>query len=255
MPNNKEKIKIVAICGSPRKGNTYNILNSLKEDHPEIEFKILMLSQFNLKDCLGCYQCIHCGQDHCPLEDDRDLIIEEILASDATIFASPTYARTISALMKKFVERVSFFAHRPVFFDKYAMAMTTCAGFGGDLTCKFLKENFTQCGFNFVPSLVLKVATMSEKEKEFNRKTSSLHFNKLLAAIRSGKKPEPTFGQLVYFHIMKKIAELNKERGPADYEFYKDKEDFYHKVKIPYHKKLFTNFIAEREIKKIMGNR
>lgn len=251
-----KKLKILAICGSPRRGNTYNILSSLKEDNPEIEFKILMLSDLNLNDCLGCYACMHCGEDCCPLtDDDRDMIIEEMLLSDATIFASPTYARTISALMKKFVERISFFAHRPIFFEKYAMALTTCAGFGGDLTCKFLEENFTQCGFNFVSSLVLRVATMSEKEKEFNLKESSLHYNKLISVVKSAKKPEPTLGQLVYFRIMKKIAELNKKIGKADFEFYKDKKDFYHAVKVSYPKKLFAKWVADREINKLMKNR
>jgi len=251
-----KKIKIVAICGSPRKGNTYNVLNSLKENNPEIELKILMLSELNLNDCLGCYTCFHCGEDGCPLKnDDRDMIIEEMLISDATIFASPTYARTISALMKKFVERVSFFAHRPVFFEKYAMALTTCKGFGGDLTCKFLEENFTQCGFNFVSSLVLRVATMSKKETAYNLKEASSHFNKLISVIKSDKKPEPTIGQLVYFRIMKKIAELNKKSGPADYEFYKDKEEFYHDIKVSYPKKLYAKWIADREIKKMISNK
>jgi len=145
-----KKIKILAICGSPRKGNTYDILKLLKESNPEIDFKILMLSELDLKDCYGCYTCINTGEENCPLKDDRDMIIEEMKNADGTIFASPTYARTISALMKKFVERISFISHRPMFFGKYAMALTTCKGFGADLTCKYLNENFTQSGFNFV---------------------------------------------------------------------------------------------------------
>ena len=33
-----KKIDIVAICGSPRKGNTYGILRMLEQSHPEIDF-------------------------------------------------------------------------------------------------------------------------------------------------------------------------------------------------------------------------
>ena len=47
-----KKLKIVAICGSPHKGNTYNILKLLKQSNSEIDFKILMLSELNLMDCL-----------------------------------------------------------------------------------------------------------------------------------------------------------------------------------------------------------
>ena len=122
-----KKIKIVAICGSPHKGNTYDILKMLQQSNAEIDFKILMLSELNLKDCLGCYSCINTGEENCPLKDDRDMIIEEMKDADGTIFASPTYARTISALMKKFVERTSYISHRPIFFGKYATALVTCA--------------------------------------------------------------------------------------------------------------------------------
>ncbi|MBT8181309.1 MAG: NAD(P)H-dependent oxidoreductase, partial [Eudoraea sp.] len=80
-----KKLKIVAICGSPHKGNTYNILKLLKQSNSEIDFKILMLSELNLMDCLGCYSCINIGEENCPLKDDRDMIIEEMKAADGTI--------------------------------------------------------------------------------------------------------------------------------------------------------------------------
>lgn len=250
-----KKLKIVAICGSPHKGNTYNILKLLKQSNSEIDFKILMLSELNLMDCLGCYSCINIGEENCPLKDDRDMIIEEMKAADGTIFASPTYARTISALMKKFVERTSYIAHRPIFFGKYAMALTTCAGFGADLTCKYLNENFTQSGYNFVPSVELKVATKSEYETDFNRLKALNGYEKLINAIKSHEKFEPSLGQLVYFNIFKSISEWNKTKGWADYRFYKDKKDFYYDIKIPFVKNKIAKWIAGRETKKLMANR
>ena len=250
-----EKIKIVAICGSPRKGNTYEILSMLKERNPEIDFNILMLAELDLKDCFGCYSCINNGEETCPLVDDRDRILEAMQDADATIFASPTYARMVSALMKKFVERTSFVAHRPIFFGKYAMALATGAGFGTDLTCKYLTENFTQCGFTFVSSVELLVATKSEKETSHNQKKALKAYEKLVHAIQSHDKIEPSIGQLVYFHILKSISERNKVKGWADYEFYRDKNDFYYDVKIPTWKKKMATWIAGREIKKMMANR
>jgi len=249
------KIKIVAICGSPHKGNTYNILRMLKQSNAEIEFKILMLSELDLKDCFGCYSCINTGEDNCPLKDDRDMIIEEMKAADGTIFASPTYARMISALMKKFVERTSFIAHRPIFFGKYAMALTTCAGFGADLTCKYLVENFTQSGFSFVSSVELKVATKSEIETDHNRMKAINGYEKLINAIKSHEEFEPSFGQLLYFNIFKSISELNKAKGWADYKFYKGKKDFYYDIKIPFLKNKMAKWIAGREVKKLKANK
>ena len=190
-----KKLKIAAICGSPHKGNTYNILKLLKQSNSEIDFKILMLSELNLMDCLGCYSCINTGEENCPLKDDRGMIIEEMKAADGTIFASPTYARTISALMKKFVERTSYLAHRPVFFGKYAMALTTCAGFGADLTCKYLNENFTQSVYNILSSLELKVATKTENEIKQNRLQAINEYQKHINSIKSHDKCLHTLGQ------------------------------------------------------------
>ena len=249
------KIKILAICGSPHKGNTYNILRMLKQSNTEIDFKILMLSELNIKDCFGCYLCINTGEENCPLKDDRDMIIEAMKDADGTIFASPTYARMISALMKKFVERISYIAHRPIFFGKYAMALSTCAGFGGDLTCKYLNENFTQSGFSFVSSVELMVATKSETETDNNHLKAIHEYEKLIKAIKSYEKFEPSFGQLVYFNIFKSISKLNKMKGRADYKFYKGKKDFYYDIKIPLLKNKMAKWIAGRETKKLMANK
>ena len=42
-------MKILAICGSPHKGNTYEILNSIQEDHPDIDYKLIPLSEVKLE--------------------------------------------------------------------------------------------------------------------------------------------------------------------------------------------------------------
>ncbi len=249
------KIKILAICGSPHRGNTYEILHMLKESNPDVDFKILMLSELHLKDCLGCYSCINTGEENCPLNDDRDAILYEMAEADGTIFASPTYARTISALMKKFVERTSYLAHRPLFFGKYAMALSTCAGFGGDLTCKYIKENFGQCGFNFISTAALKTATKSPTEMDHTYRVALEAYNQLLNAIKSKEKFDPSLGQLVYFHIFKSIAMANKTKGWADYEFYKDKKDYYYDLKVPYVKNKLAKWVAKREVKKLLANR
>lgn len=249
-----ERIKIVAICGSPHRGNTYNILKMLEQSHPKIDFKILMLSELDLRDCFACYSCINNGEDTCPHKDDRDIIIEAMKNADGTIFASPTYARTISALMKKFVERTSFMAHRPEFFGKYAIALSTFAGFGGDLTCKYMTEHFTQYGFHFVPSVELMVARKTENESNRNRTQALKAYEKLISAIKAEDKIEPTFAQLVYFNIFKSISEWNKLKGWADYEFYRDKKDYYYDIQIPFWKKSIVKWISGKEIMKMKAN-
>jgi len=114
-------MKIAAICGSPRKGNTYEVLNSIMENHQDIDYKILMLKDLNFELCKGCYSCVLRGEEKCPIKDDRDMIVEEMSEADGVIFASPTYSHMISAIMKNFFDRFGYYAHRPRFFDKYAL--------------------------------------------------------------------------------------------------------------------------------------
>lgn len=42
-------MKILAICGSPRTGNTYSVLKSIQDNYPDIDFKLLELSKMNLE--------------------------------------------------------------------------------------------------------------------------------------------------------------------------------------------------------------
>jgi len=72
-------MKILAICGSPRKGNTYSVLKSIQENYPDIKVKLLKLSEMNFEFCKGCYVCVKKGEDRCPLKDERDLIIREMI--------------------------------------------------------------------------------------------------------------------------------------------------------------------------------
>jgi multimeric flavodoxin WrbA len=51
-------MRILAICGSARKGNSYSVLSKIPEYYPDIEYKLLMLKDLNIQACRGCYVCI-----------------------------------------------------------------------------------------------------------------------------------------------------------------------------------------------------
>ncbi|MGD9131442.1 MAG: NAD(P)H-dependent oxidoreductase [Candidatus Bathyarchaeota archaeon] len=255
MSEGEDTVKILAICGSQRKGGTFKVLNSIKEEFPDVDYEILMLKDMNMKDCYGCYACINRGPEKCPLKDDRDVIIEKMEEADGVIFATPTNTRHITVLMKKFMDKLGYIAHRPYFFDKYAVFVATCKGFGADLANEYMSSNIGQYGFNLVSSVELYISTKSEAETKYNKEQIVQAVRKLISAIQKGERFEPEFGYLVQFHIMKAISELNKKEGIADYEYYKDKTGYYYDVKVPFYKKRFAKWIAGREIKKFVTNK
>jgi multimeric flavodoxin WrbA len=248
-------MKILAICGSQRKGNTFAVLDSIREEFPDIDYEILMLKDMNLKDCYGCYACINLGPEKCPLKDDRDVILRKMEEADGVVFATPTNTRHITALMKKFIDKLGYIAHRPYFFDKYALFVSTCKGFGADLANEYMSSNIGQYGFNVVSSLDLYISTKSVAETKYNNDQIIQAFQEFISAIKKGERFKPEFGYLVQFHIMKAISELNKKAGIADYEYYKDKTGYYYDVKVPFYKKKFAEWIAGREIKKFTANK
>jgi len=227
-------MKIIAICGSPRKGNTYKVLNSIKENYPNIDYKILMLKDLRFELCKGCYSCVLRGEEKCPIKDDRDMIVREMLDADGIIFASPTYSHMISALMKNFFDRFGFYAHRPRFFEKYAMSLTTASGYGGEFAIKYMDKMAEVFGFNMVPPLDLNVrpGKIKEVNRQKNHKKTVDAVNILLARIKKGERTKPSIDFLVPFHIFKLVSELDRDLMKADYEYYKDKKNYYYDTKI-----------------------
>ncbi len=223
----------------------------MREHYPDIDYELLMLDEMNLGQCRGCYTCILKGEDKCPLKDDRDMIIGKMLDADGVVFASPVYAIHVSSLMKSFIERISYYSHRPRFYDKFASVMVTCSGYGGKDAAKYLESIFSSFGFNVASSLELhfRPGKMPEEQKTENREKTVEAFDTLIARIQKGERNKPSLGLLVPFTLFKEVSMLDRETMEADYEYYKDKTDYYYDTKINPLKK----WLAKRIVKKILS--
>ncbi len=149
--------KILGIVGSPRKlGNCEifikEILRSISEPH---EFKLLRLTDFNIKACRGCYRCLF-KEDGCPQADDFYFLLDEILASDALIVAVPTYFLGPNACLKQFIDRgLAIYSHAEKLWGKPSIGVGI-AGIHG-------KEGYTLLGIESFLKLLLteiKMTTM-----------------------------------------------------------------------------------------------
>ena len=245
-------MRILAICGSPRKGNSYSVLNYIKENYPAIDFKLLMLNEVNLNSCKGCYTCVLLGEEKCPLKDDRDMIVQEMIDVDGIVSASPTYATQVPGILKNFIDRISYFGHRPRFFDKFSMSIATGAGYGIDEPNKYMNKMFSGFGFSVVPSLELQVLPkkiMSEKRKEDNQKKIIKAFDVFIDRIKKKKRDKPSNDLVIVFNIFKTVSELCKDVYKADYEYYKDKTDYYYDTKISFYQKLIAKSVVNKVMK------
>lgn len=98
---------IIAICGSPRHGNTEFILRKLLE-HAEAsghKTDLALLRKMDVRYCTGCLTCGDIGA--CPIADDMPSLIAKMEASDFIIFGSPNYYNNVSGMMKVFFDRLN----------------------------------------------------------------------------------------------------------------------------------------------------
>ncbi len=99
-------MKIIAICGSPRKGNTEamvrEVLRGAKETNAETE--LILLKDIDVSKCIGCEACKTVGR--CTVnKDDVDKIYDKMFESDVFVLGSPCYFNNVSGLMKDFIDR------------------------------------------------------------------------------------------------------------------------------------------------------
>jgi len=89
-------MKVVAICGSHRKGNTEWMLKKLLERVEEngAEVELILLRKANVKMCLGCLSCEEGGKDRkgiCKIKDDMNALYPKLLSADCLVLGTPAY--------------------------------------------------------------------------------------------------------------------------------------------------------------------
>lgn len=112
-------MKVLAVVGSLRKGNTAKMVQAACSCFTTDEIRIIDLSQISLRFCTGCLYCD--SEKKCCIEDDMTSYMESIASADAFIFASPVRWSLLSGEMKTFFDRLNPFATTGVLYGKKAV--------------------------------------------------------------------------------------------------------------------------------------
>ncbi|MEZ4812602.1 MAG: flavodoxin family protein [Caldisericia bacterium] len=227
--------KILVLNGSPKgKGNTFEFSKKVEQVLDELkpsgfEFEYFFLKEKNLSLCKGCFTCLTKGEHLCPLSDDT--VFTELRAkmhnADGIIFACPTYTMNISWMMKNFMDRFAFMGHRPEYFDKPSLLVSTTGGVG-------LKECFD--ALNYVSAMgfhvVDKLGTTTVPIKNWDNldeKTNLSVFSaskKFFDKIYSHKPYRATTGGILQYQAFKAIYSGkpdSKKEFPADFSYWEQK--------------------------------
>lgn len=244
--------KILAIIGSPRKGETLqavkNFETALKKIE-EVEVEYVMLSQVGLLDCTGCHNCVIKGRDYCRESQKIKELQDRMFSADAVILASPVYNQQITALMKKFLDYLTFLWHRPEMFHIKFFGISSGGGIFGEVF-KTMKSNVLSWGGDWIGELgVPHYDSLTPKYKlkcdiDYNKKAE------LLLKAMDDKKPHiPSINQLMMFRVWKMNSVACKKAIPLDYAYWTEKglfeKDFYYPVKIGLLKRILVGLISK----------
>jgi multimeric flavodoxin WrbA len=103
-------MKVLGICGSPRKGNTEWMLRKLLEAvaGAGVDTELVLLRRQNIRGCDGCLSCEAGGREReglCRIEDDMREMRPRVVEADGLALGTPVYFEMLSGLLKSFMDR------------------------------------------------------------------------------------------------------------------------------------------------------
>ncbi|MCL1895991.1 MAG: NAD(P)H-dependent oxidoreductase [Clostridiales bacterium] len=199
------------INGSPRKGNTWMLAEELKNGiarlSPDSVFDEIQLSGMGLPFCTGCSLCFRKGHSLCPHSETVQAIIDKIDWADGIVWATATYNMQPTALTKNLMDHLCFMLHRPYFFTKKAVVVSTVGGVGVKQCVKYLAGMLRGIGFNRCYEFPVAAYSwddfkMSEKLRGKCAKLASAFH----ADVSSKKLHSPTWLQLIPYNLFRGMS-------------------------------------------------
>lgn len=121
-------MKIVAIIGSNRRGNTYSMVEAACHALEDFDVELIHLLGLTNHSCDGCLSCDDTGE--CHIKDDMQDAIESMSTADGFVFGTPTRWSLLSGELKVFFDRLNPLAVPELLSGKKAIifAVGQCEG-------------------------------------------------------------------------------------------------------------------------------
>ncbi len=103
-------ISVLGICGSPRMGNSYFLLEKALEGAKSVNAQAVTTEAYSLrgKTFQPCRACASCGRNSgkCAIKDDFEELRGKWLAADVIVYSVPVYHMSIPGQLKCFIDRL-----------------------------------------------------------------------------------------------------------------------------------------------------
>lgn len=205
--------KVIILNGSLRKKNTHMLLKKVEALLKTCEVEFVNISDFELKPCIGCENCIRAGI--CPINDDADMILDKLAKADGIIIGTPVYLRQISGYLKMLIDRGCAWYHRSPLVGKPILFVSTTQVSGLKPTTRYLKDLSVQWGAISTGVIARNMFKLDEPVKVVDLKV----FNSYLED-DTKTNYRPTLKNVIEFNTQKVLA---VSVLPVDLAFWREK--------------------------------
>lgn len=229
-------MKILLINSSYRiNGNTSRIISLFDEKFKrlgkELGFRIetenVLLAHSELNICRGCRVCFDKGEEKCPLRDDMLKIRDKMMQADGYVIASPVYVEDVNGVMKNWIDRMAFNSHRPAFYGKNALLITTSGIGSSKHSLKTMITAFNTWAMNVIGTMKFRLGALSEiqdiklkYDESINRAAKGF-----VQAIKNKSAEKPSFYSLIAFSVQQKYWLKNQQyKDTYDYKYWEDRK-------------------------------
>ncbi len=103
-------IKILGICGSPRRKSSYlalqTALQAARDSGEKVQTELVELRGRKMNFCIHCNRCLRENSDRCTVfTDDMTELYDKFYEADGVIIASPVYEMNMTAQTAVFMHR------------------------------------------------------------------------------------------------------------------------------------------------------
>jgi len=234
-------MKILAIIGTPTREDGYTtktvdaLAAAIRTQRPATEIEYVFLENVNLGGCQGYLTCIKQGEQKCPFSADVAKLAQQMDAADAVVFASPVHCFNVSTLMKNMIDLFVYQMHRPTFFGKKAVVVTSAAGAGQGAVLKYLRKTAGIWGFHVVGKLGTHSGLFDDpRYRPKLDKAANSVAKRLLTAVDRNITPQPGIAELINFRVWRSVVTRTRDASPYDWNYWKEsgwlEQDYYYPV-------------------------
>jgi len=231
-----------------RKGSTFALTKEIMDRlaaKPNVTLTEMHVAELNLPFCISCHLCFTKGEEFCPHYGIMKEVQSAFTECDGVILSGTTYMWALNAAMKNFVDHLAYGIHRPAFFGKKGMVITTSAGNGEQSVAKYLKTVLGQWGINGAISVTQNFKEQKLKSPERRAAKRDRQAQQFYQLIASKKPVDPSFRSIAIHNAFRAMSLSDFAGSVRDTQFWRQKEfDRAYPVKIGSIKTVFGALVC-----------